>query len=150
VVPIFLEQRANGYVTITDERMTRFWITLEQGVDFVVRCVDLMQGGEIFVPKIPSMRVPDLARAVAPDADVRLIGIRAGEKLHELLIAEDEARHTVEHDDLYVVEPVNPPWGYKPSGTGRPLPPGFRYGSETNDRWLTGDDMRAMLPPDEG
>jgi UDP-N-acetylglucosamine 4,6-dehydratase len=150
VVPTFLGQRKDGYVTLTDARMTRFWITLEQGVEFVVRCVDLMRGGEVFVPKLPSMRLPDLARVLAPAAEVRVIGIRPGEKLHELLIAEDEARHTVEYDDCYVVEPVEPRWSYAPRRDGRPLPAGFAYGSERNDAWLTADDLRAMIPAPEG
>src|SRR5512136_1851613 len=96
VVPVFLAQRKSGKVTITDDRMTRFWLSLEQGVRFVIQCIEQMQGGEVFVPKIPSMKVVDLARAVAPDASVSIIGIRPGEKLHEVLISEDEARNTVE------------------------------------------------------
>jgi UDP-N-acetylglucosamine 4,6-dehydratase len=106
VVPVFLKQRENGVITITDERMTRFWISLEQGVRFVIRCVEEMQGGEVFVPKIPSMTVVDLARAIAPKAHINTIGIRPGEKLHEVLISEDEARSTVELNDMYVVQPA--------------------------------------------
>jgi UDP-N-acetylglucosamine 4,6-dehydratase len=95
VVPVFLSQRASGVVTITDDRMTRFWLSLEQGVHFVLNCIEQMQGGEVFVPKIPSMKIIDLATLIAPDARVEVIGIRPGEKLHEVLISEDEARHTV-------------------------------------------------------
>ena len=98
VVPVFLNQRDQGKVTITDDRMTRFWLSLEQGVRFVIECIEQMHGGEVFVPKIPSMKVIDLARAIAPDADVSVIGIRPGEKLHEVLISEDEARNTVERE----------------------------------------------------
>jgi UDP-N-acetylglucosamine 4,6-dehydratase len=97
VVPLFIKQRETGEITLTDERMTRFWISLDQGVRFVIRCIEQMYGGEVFVPKIPSMRMVDLAKALAPDADIRIIGIRPGEKLHEVLISEDEARTTVGH-----------------------------------------------------
>ena len=93
VVPVFIEQRKKGRITITDERMTRFWITLDQGVRFVMTCIEQMQGGEVFVPKIPSMKITDLAKAVAPEATVNVVGIRPGEKLHEVLISEDEAAH---------------------------------------------------------
>ncbi len=92
VVPIFLQQRATGKLTVTDERMTRFWLTLEQGVRFVIQCIEKMHGGEVFVPKIPSMKIVDLARALAPDASLQVMGIRPGEKLHEVLISEDESR----------------------------------------------------------
>src|SRR3990172_8705612 len=96
VVPVFLKQREFGTITITDDRMTRFWLSLKQGVRFVISCIEQMEGGEVFVPKIPSMKVIDLAKAVAPRAQINIIGIRPGEKLHEVLISEDEARHTVE------------------------------------------------------
>jgi UDP-N-acetylglucosamine 4,6-dehydratase len=144
VVPVFLEQSRSGVITITDERMTRFWLTLEQGVDFVVRCLGLMQGGEVFVPKIPSMRIVDLARVIAPEASLKAVGIRPGEKIHEVLVSEDEARSAIELDDMYVVLPphraVETHWS-----TGRPLPDGFRYTSENNTRWLSPDDLRALV-----
>src|SRR5512141_1511934 len=105
VVPVFLKQRQNGKVTITDDRMTRFWLSLEQGVRFVIACIEQMQGGEVFVPKIPSMKVLDLAHAIAPDATISIIGTRPGEKLHEVLITEDDARNTVEREDMYIVKP---------------------------------------------
>src|SRR5271165_6761154 len=108
VIPIFLEQRRRGKITITDPRMTRFWLTQEQGVKFVIRCLEQMHGGEIFVPKIPSMRLVDLAEAVAPGCLVECIGIRPGEKLHEVLLSEDEARNTVELDDMYIIQPSHP------------------------------------------
>src|SRR5512139_2166704 len=100
VIPIFLQQRNNGKLTITDTRMTRFWLTLEQGVRFVIHCAEVMRGGEVFVPKIPSTRIIDLARVIAPEAALEVIGIRPGEKLHEVLINEDEARSTIEVDDM--------------------------------------------------
>jgi UDP-N-acetylglucosamine 4,6-dehydratase len=110
VVPVFLKQRASGRLTVTDERMTRFWISLEQGVHFVIRCIEQMHGGEVFVPKIPSMKVKDLAAAVAPEAEITYTGIRPGEKLHEVLISEDEARNTVEFDDMFIVQPSGTTW----------------------------------------
>jgi len=150
VVPVFRRQRASGVVTITDERMTRFWLSLEQGVRFTIRCIEQMEGGEVFVPKIPSMRVVELARAMAPESRVEVIGIRPGEKLHEVLVSEDEARHTVELDDMFVVQPAEALWfGYAWSGRGRPLPEGFRYASDTNDRWLTADEMKRLVEPFE-
>src|ERR1700732_4818223 len=110
VIPVFQEQRKRGRITITDPRMTRFWLTLEHGVRFVIRSIEQMHGGEIFVPKIPSMRLVDLAEAVAPGCLVEYIGIRAGEKLHEVLLSEDEARNAVELDEMYVIKPLHPWW----------------------------------------
>jgi UDP-N-acetylglucosamine 4,6-dehydratase len=145
VVPLFKEQRKTGAITITDERMTRFWITLEQGVRFVIRCAEQMHGGEVFVPKIPSMRVTDLANVVAPGCKVEITGIRPGEKLHEVLVHEDEARHTLELDDMFVVQPLFPWWTRDHWAEGRALPDGFRFSSDTNTRWLSGDELQAML-----
>jgi len=130
-------------VSITDKRMTRFWITLDQGVQFVLHCLERMQGGEVFVPKIPSMRVIDLAEAVAPDARVDVVGIRPGEKLHEALVAEDEARTGVELEDMYVLYPGAD--GTKRWPDGKLLPEGFRYTSDTNTRWLTREQLHAMV-----
>ena len=144
VIPLFEAQRANGTVTVTDPKMTRFWITLEQGVEFVTRCLGLMRGGEIFVPKIPSMQIMNLVEAVAPGCRVEFIGVRPGEKLHEVLISEDEARQTLEVEDLFVIEPAYPTWGFKPWEGGRRLPAGFRYSSDTNDHILTPDEMRSL------
>ena len=146
VVPLFVEQRTNGTVTVTDERMTRFWMTLEQGVDFVLRCLEIMHGGEVFVPKIPSMRVMDLVEAVAPGCQVRLTGIRPGEKIHEVLISEDEAHHTVELDDLYIIKPLHPWYSVDHWADARALPDGFRFSSETNERWLGVDGLRELIP----
>jgi UDP-N-acetylglucosamine 4,6-dehydratase len=145
VIPLFLKQRENGTITVTDPRMTRFWITLEQGVRLVIRCIEQMHGGEVFVPKIPSMNIMDLAQAIAPDCQVEQIGIRPGEKLHEVLISEDEARHTLELDDMFVVQPVHPWWFSDNWRDGRPLPDGFRYGSDTNTQWLRVEDLRALV-----
>ncbi|HPY33192.1 MAG TPA: UDP-N-acetylglucosamine 4,6-dehydratase (inverting) [Anaerolineaceae bacterium] len=150
VVPLFILQRPSGRLTITDERMTRFWISLEQGVRFVIRCIEQMQGGEVFVPKIPSMNMMDLARAVAPEAEVDIIGIRPGEKLHETLISEDEARTTVELPDMYVVQPASAMWfGHAWEEQGKPLPDGFRYSSNNNTDWLDLSRITEMIAPIE-
>ena len=111
VIPLFRDQAASGELTVTDERMTRFWITLDQAVQFVADCFVAMSGGEVFVPKIPSTRVLDLAEAIAPGMPIRYTGIRPGEKLHESLITSEEARHTVDHGWCYVVEPEHAFWG---------------------------------------
>lgn len=146
VIPMFLRQRGNGKLTITDQRMTRFWISLEQGVRFVIHCIETMKGGEVFVPKIPSMNTIDLARVIAPEADIELIGIRPGEKLHEVLINQDEARSTIELDDMYIVQPTTELWfGHEWQQQGEPLPDSFCYASNTNEEWLTIDQIRALL-----
>jgi UDP-N-acetylglucosamine 4,6-dehydratase len=145
VVPVFVDQRRHGLITITDPRMTRFWLTLQQGVEFVIRCLGLMQGAEIFVPKIPSMRLTDLARAIAPDTPVKVVGVRPGEKIHESLLSEDEARDAVELDDMYVVLWPGRPWA---DSTGFPqarrVPDGFQYTSDSNDAWLSVEELRAL------
>jgi UDP-N-acetylglucosamine 4,6-dehydratase len=145
VIQIFLEQRRSGRVTVTDPRMTRFWITLEQAVRFVIRCIEQMHGGEVFVPKIPSMNIMDLVEAIAPGCEIEYIGIRPGEKLHEVLISEDEARHTLEFDDMFVILPAHPWWSTGNWSHGRPLPDGFRYTSDTNPWQLSVDDLRALV-----
>ncbi len=150
VVPVFLKQRSSGKLTITDERMTRFWISLEQGVRFVSRCIEQMHGGEVFVPKIPSMTVSDLAKAIAPDATLNVIGIRSGEKLHEVLISEDESRTTVELDDMFVVEPADAFWFGKSWSTKYPtVDEGFRYASNTNTQWLSIEQIQNIIAPIE-
>ncbi|MCL5958531.1 MAG: UDP-N-acetylglucosamine 4,6-dehydratase (inverting) [Chloroflexi bacterium] len=146
VIPLFLKQRQNGTVTVTDPRMTRLLITLEQGVRFVIRCLELMHGGEIFVPKIPSVNIMDLVKVVAPDCEVKVIGIRSGEKLHEVLISEDEARQAVEWDDMYVIKPSHPWWKVENWSAAKPLPDGFRFASDTNPRWLTADEIQSLIP----
>ncbi len=145
VVPIFLEQRKRGKLTITDARMTRFWITLEQGVDFVLKCIDQMHGGEVFVPKIPSMNIMELAKAVAPRCEVDFIGIRPGEKLHEVLVSEDEGRNTVELGDMHIVQPMHPWWKDQNWSEAKPVPDGFRFASDTNDRWLSSEELRRLV-----
>ena len=151
VVPLFLKQRPSGKLTITDERMTRFWISLEQGVRFVIRCVEQMEGGEVFVPKIPSMSMLDLAKAIAPEAEIEVIGIRPGEKLHEALISEDEARTSVELEDMYVVQPsVESLWfGHAWEQRGKKLPEGFTYVSNTNTDWLDVKGLNKIIAPIE-
>ena len=147
VVPYFLSLRESGVLPITDVRMTRFWITLEQGVEFVLKSLERMRGGEVFVPKIPSMRVTDLARAIAPECETRNVGIRPGEKLHEILVSEDDARHTMEHEDYYAVLPATHSWDaheYTAENGGRPCPDGFCYCSDKNTRWLSVDELRTM------
>ncbi len=145
VIPIFLGQRASRRVTVTDRAMTRFWITPEQGVEFAVRCAEVMRGGEIFVPKIPSMRIMDLVEAVAPGCDVEDIGIRPGEKLHEILISEDESRQAREFEGMFVIEPIDPSWAFTGWEAGKRPARGFRYSSDTNDRWLSPADMKEIV-----
>jgi len=141
VVPFFLQQRATGVLPITDERMTRFWITLQQGVDFVLDCFGRMQGNEVFVPKIPSMKVTDLARAIAPDCQFKFVGIRPGEKLHEVMIGEDDARITKEFENYFVIG-----WnGHKENSGGKLCPLNFRYGSDNNDQWLTVENLQEYV-----
>lgn len=144
VVDLFLKQRESGRVTITDPRMSRFWLSLEAGVRVVVGCIERMRGGEIFVPKIPSMQITDLAGVIAPDADVDYIGIRPGDKLSELLIAEEEARDALELDDIFVILPPNAPALREHWKSGRPLPDGFEYASRTNQQ-LSRSELAEML-----
>jgi len=147
VIPVFIEQRRTGRITLTDPRMTRFWLTLEQGVRFVVSCIEKMHGGEIFVPKIPSMRLVDLAETIAPGCRIETIGIRPGEKLHEVLVSEDEARNTLELGDRYVIQPSHGWWRRENWDDGTPLPEGFRYASDTNDHWLTNQELQELIAP---
>ena len=145
VIPVFMEQRKRGKITLTDSRMTRFWLTLEHGVRFVVSAIEQMHGGEIFVPKIPSMRLTDMAETIAPGCEVECIGIRPGEKLHEVLVSEDEARNTVELDDMYIIQPAHPWWSGQNWKNARPLPDGFRYGSDSNAHWLSAEQLRELI-----
>ena len=147
VIPVFEEQKRAGRITLTDPRMTRFWLTLEQGVRFVTTCIEQMHGGEIFVPKIPSMRLLDLAECIAPGCEIQTIGIRPGEKLHEVLVSEDEARNALEMDDRYVIQPSHSWWRRENWSAGKPLADGFRYASETNDQWLTGRELLELIAP---
>ena len=148
VVPAFQKMIRNRCTAlpITDERMTRFWITLRQGVDFVLSSLQMMKGGEIFVPKIPSMRVIDLARVLAPNLPHKKIGIRAGEKLHELMISEDDGRNTLELEDRYVIQPTLSFWGRDAyNGNSRPVREDFVYASNTNTEWLDAEGLRRLL-----
>lgn len=144
VIPLFKEQKKKGVLTITDERMTRFWLTLDQGVNFVLNSIERMQGGEIFVPKIPSMKMTDLADAIAPEAKKEFVGIRLGEKLHEIMITEDEARHAKEFSDYFIIEPEFAFWDKENHVGGKSLSEGYRYSSDINDRWLTKEELKKM------
>lgn len=150
VVPLFLRQREEGKLTITDARMTRFWLSLEQGVRFVIRSIEQMQGGEVFVPKLPSTSIMDLARTIAPDAKVEEIGIRPGEKLHEVLISEDEARSTLEMEDMFVIQPAQGPWFVHTwEEKGKALADGFRYASDENPVKMSKKEIAEMIAPIE-
>lgn len=145
IIPIFLEQKKLGKITITDKRMTRFWITLEQGVRFVINCIEKMHGGEVFVPKIPSMRILDLADVVAPKCEREIIGIRPGEKIAEVLITEQEARHTKEFKNYFVIEPNFTFWDRKNYKNGKPIKDDFKYTSDKNNWWLTKEELKRMI-----
>ena len=149
VLPFFRKLIAEGAesLPVTDERMTRFWITLQQGVDFVASAATMMRGGEIFVPKIPSTRIVDLAKALAPHLPIRPIGIRPGEKLHEVMVTDDDSRQTLELDDRYVIEPAFSFWTRAPyiDRGAKPVPCGFRYASDTNEDQLSGARLDEML-----
>lgn len=148
VIPFFRECRESGEIPITDERMTRFWITLDQAVEFVANCFERMRGGEVFVPKLPSMKVVDLASAIAPECKQKVVGIRPGEKIHEVMIPYDEARNTLEYKDYYAVTPQFEWWGgdsVKVRRGGKKVPDDFVYQSNINDDWLSADDMRELL-----
>jgi UDP-N-acetylglucosamine 4,6-dehydratase len=149
VVPFFLRQRHTGTLPITDERMTRFIITLEQGVNFVLQAFDRMVGGEIFVPKIPSIKIMDIANTVAPECETKIVGIRPGEKLHECMIPVDEARQTLEFDDHFVIEPASASWPRNADwiAQGVPCPDGFCYSSDNNTHWLTKAELQEMIRP---
>jgi len=149
VIPFFQKMIDEGadHLPITDERMTRFWITLQQGVDFVIDCLANMHGGEIFVPKIPSMRITDLAQAMAPNLPLKIVGIRPGEKLHETMITEDDARNTAAVDNGYVIKPPISFWegANETLNLGTSVPEGFVYSSDTNPDWASKSDLLAMI-----
>ena len=145
VIPLFQRLASEGKpLPLTDLRMTRFWITLQQAVKFVVDSFDQMRGGELYVPRIPSMRIMDLVEAVAPGSETTEIGIRPGEKLHEEMIASDDSYRTVRLEDRYVVTPTVLEWWFAPPD-GQAVEPGFSYRSDTNDQWLSPDDLRRMI-----
>jgi UDP-N-acetylglucosamine 4,6-dehydratase len=145
VIPLFLKQKQTGIITITDERMTRFWITLDEAVELVAKAFFYMEGGEIFVPKIPSMRITDLAQAIAPACKVKTIGIRPGEKLHEALTGEDEGRNTVSYRGMYVIMPSMSWWSRKNYTEAEQLPENFIYTSDKNDEWLNVEELRNIV-----
>ena len=145
VIPFFREKKETGCLPITDLRMTRFWITLQQGVDFVLFCLEHMCGGELFVPKIPSMNILDLARAVAPDCKFDIVGIRPGEKLHEVMIPIDEAHRTIEFDKFYIIQPEFKFWGMNNKWTdGETVSNNFEYNSINNPIFLSAEEMTAI------
>lgn len=145
VIPLFKSQKQNGKITITDQRMTRFWLTLDQAVELVINALCHMQGGEIFVPKIPSMKIMDLAKAVAPECEIEVIGIRPGEKLHEALITEEEGRNTVAYNGMYVIMPNRSWWERQNYKAGQKLPDGFVYTSNNNNEWLSVEDLQNII-----
>ena len=146
VIPYFLKCKENGTLPITDPRMTRFWITLEDGVKFVLECLEKMVGGELFVPKLPSMNIMDLAKAIAPNCKIDIVGIRPGEKLHELMITKDDARRTIEFNNYFMIQPEFHFWKrrYKISN-GKPVSEDFEYNSESNPWQLSFDEMREII-----
>jgi len=148
VIPLFLKKRDEGVLPVTDPRMTRFWITVEQGVQFVLDSLGRMRGGEIFVPKIPSMRLDVLAKAIAPKAKIEVVGIRPGEKLHETLISNDDARYAWEYNDYYIIYPAYHHWeeDLDPSHSGAtPCQEGFCYASDTNKQYLSAEELQHMI-----
>ena len=144
VIPHFKRLAPTGVLPVTDERMTRFWITLAQGVNFVVDSLGRMSGGELFVPKLPSMRVVDLARAIAPDARIEFVGVRPGEKLHEQMISPDDARRTIDAGAYFVIQPDTDWWDRGAEHGGVPVPEGFSYSSDTNTWWLSAEELRQI------
>lgn len=145
VVSLFKSQKESGEITITDERMTRFWITLEEGVRFVIKCIEDMKGGEIFIPKIPSMKITDLADSIVPGARRKIIGIRPGEKIHEVLLTREEARHSKEFDDYFIVEPEFSFWNDSNYVNGKLLSDDFIYSSDSNNQWLGKDQIKHLI-----
>lgn len=152
VIPFFMQRRTTGVLPITDPRMTRFWITLDQGVRFVLDNLERMHGGEVFVPKIPSMNIMDVAKVVAPECRTEIIGIRPGEKLHEIMITPDDAWNTAEYADYYVIQPATHWWDagkFVADTGGKPVPEGFQYSSDRNDRWMQNEELQALLEQEQ-
>lgn len=151
VIPFFIKKQKTGILPITDARMTRFWITLDQGVQFVLDSLNRMHGGEIFVPKIPSMKILETAKAIGPDCKIEYVGIRPGEKLHEVLVPEDDARKALEFEDYFVIQPELDFWKLSETAhaAGKPCPEGFCYSSDRNSSWLSAEDLRKMLQSKE-
>jgi UDP-N-acetylglucosamine 4,6-dehydratase len=148
VVPLFTKLRETGTIPITDPRMTRFWITIDQAVTFVFERLAAMRGGEVFVPKIPSMKLADMARAICPECEQKVVGVRPGEKMHEVMVPADEAGQTVDMGDHYVILPAFHHWAsaeYMANHGGEPVPEGFVYSSEINDHWLGADEFLELV-----
>lgn len=147
VIPFFLKKRKEGVLPITDERMTRFWITLEQGAALVLNALREMKGGEIWVPRIPSMRITDLARVVAPECKTKVVGIRPGEKLHEVMIPVDDGRQTIQYKDHFIITPALSYWqkDWHAEKNGTPCPEGFYYGSDNNTEWVSDEQLIEMI-----
>jgi UDP-N-acetylglucosamine 4,6-dehydratase/5-epimerase len=145
VIPFFRQMAATGSLPITDERMTRFWITLDLGVRFVMDRLEHMHGGELYVPKIPSVKVVELAKAIAPDATLEIVGIRPGEKIHEEMINVSDARSTLDMGDYYVIQPELE-WWPREQLDGTAVPAGFAYASDTNTQWLSYEDLITLVP----
>lgn len=146
VIPFFLKKKAEGVLPITDPRMTRFWISLEDGVDLVLSAFERMHGGEVFVPKLPSMNIMDLAAALAPGCPTEVVGIRPGEKLHEAMIPAEDSRHTIDLGDHFIILPDSAFWDHPLRGrVGKPVPEGFEYNSRDNDQWVSVEKMRSIL-----
>jgi len=151
VIPFFLEKKKTGVIPITDKRMTRFNITLQEGVDFVLKCMNIMWGGELFVPKIPSYKILDVAKAIAPECKVEFVGIRPGEKIHEEMITETDAFNSIEFENYYVILPATPLWDIEKfrlessSKPGKMCDLGFKYNSSTNDRFLTIEEIKELI-----
>ncbi|MEJ2147571.1 MAG: UDP-N-acetylglucosamine 4,6-dehydratase (inverting) [Acidobacteriota bacterium] len=147
-LPVFLRQRKSGVITVTDKRMTRFWIRLDQAVEFVVSCIATMRGGEVFVPRIPSMSVIDMVQTLAPECSIRFTGIRPGEKLHECLVSPEEARHTLALADRFVILPENPSWRISEQWKGELVPPNFTFTSDQNESLLTPRELLEIVDSD--
>lgn len=145
VIPLFLQQAKTGTITITNEKMTRFWLSLDDGVDFVLNSIKTMQGGEIFIPKIPSFRVIDAAKVVAPEAKINIIGIRPGEKLHEIMITEDDSFQTREFENSYVILSPDLIKSDSYKNSGKPVAENFRYSSDNNALWHTHESFKEKL-----
>ncbi|MFD2206865.1 UDP-N-acetylglucosamine 4,6-dehydratase (inverting) [Kiloniella antarctica] len=150
VIPFYKEVMKTGKLPITDVRMTRFWLTLEEGAAFVEKSIELMRGGEVFIPKIPSMKITDLATAIAPECEHEIIGIRPGEKLHEIMVPSDEARNTREYDNFYIIQPANHNWGAENANSyagedGKPVAEDFAYTSDNNTEWYDAEQLRRVI-----
>ena len=145
ITTLFQQQKKTGILTVTDKRMTRFWLTLTAGVEFVLQCLSRMQGGEIFIPRIPSMNIMDLVEAIAPGCETEVTGIRPGEKVHELLVSSDEARFTLEFPDMYVIQPAQMWWEQGQWKDGKAVEREFSYTSDTTPNWLSVEELREIV-----